>query len=48
MNYMHFDPVKRELVAHPKDWHWGSYSFYSRTGTSLCVPNPEWEAKAKI
>jgi putative transposase len=47
INYMHFNPVKRGLVTHPKDWLWSSYSFYSRTGTSLCVPNLEWEAKTK-
>src|ERR1700689_2301096 len=38
-NYMNFTPVKRGLVKHPKDWVWSSYGFYSRTGTSLCVPN---------
>jgi REP element-mobilizing transposase RayT len=47
MNYMHFNPVKRGLVAHPKEWLWSSYGFYSRTGTSLCAPNPEWEARTK-
>jgi putative transposase len=45
MNYMHFNPVKRGLVKHPKDWLWSSYGFYSRTGTSLCAPNPEWEPR---
>ena len=47
INYMHFNPVKRGLVKHPKDWVWSSYGFYSRTGTSLCVPNLEWEARTK-
>ena len=47
MNYMHFNPVKRGLVTHPKDWLWSSYGFYSRAGTSLCAPNPEWEARTK-
>src|ERR1700733_1486032 len=28
VNYMHFNPVKRGLVAHPKDWLWSSYGFY--------------------
>ena len=46
MNYMHFNPVKRGLVMHPKDWLWSSYSFYSRTGTSLCAPNPEWKPRS--
>ena len=47
MNYMHFNPVKRGLVVHPQDWLWSSYGFYSRTGMSLCAPNPEWEARVK-
>jgi putative transposase len=47
MNYMHFNPVKRGLVTHPKDWLWSSYGFYSRAGTSLCAPNPQWEARVK-
>jgi putative transposase len=47
MNYMHFNPVKTGLVTHPKDWLWSSYGFYSRAGTSLCAPNPEWEARVK-
>jgi putative transposase len=46
MNYMHFNPVKRGLVTHPKDWPWSSYGFYSRTGTSLCAPNPEWRPRS--
>jgi len=32
MNYMHFNPVKRGLVIHPKDWLWSSCAFYSRGG----------------
>jgi putative transposase len=47
MNYMHFNPVKRGLVEHPKDWVWSSYGFYSRTGTSLCAPNLEWKPRTK-
>jgi putative transposase len=46
MNYMHFNPVKRGLVEHPKEWVWSSYGFYSREGTSLCAPNPQWRPKA--
>ena len=48
MNYMHFNPVKRGLVMLPKDWLWSSYGFYSRTGTSLCAPNPEWKPGTKV
>jgi len=42
MNYMHFNPVKRGLVAHPKDWLWSSYRFYSTGELGVCPPNPEW------
>jgi putative transposase len=35
LGYMHTNPVKRELVVHPKDWPWSSYSFYSRQGVCL-------------
>ena len=45
MNYMHFNPVKRGLVTHPKDWLWSSNSFYSKTKASLCPPNPDWKPK---
>ena len=45
MNYMHFNPVKRGLVTHPKDWLWSSNSFYSKTKASLCPPNPAWKPK---
>ena len=27
--YMHLNPVRRGLVAHPKEWPWSSFSFYS-------------------
>jgi putative transposase len=29
LHYMHMNPLKRNLVAHPKDWPWSSFSFYS-------------------
>jgi putative transposase len=28
IDYMHMNPVKRGLVAHPKDWRWSSYARY--------------------
>jgi len=43
LNYMHFNPVRRRLVQHPKDWLWSSYRFYSIGGPVLCPPNPEWK-----
>jgi putative transposase len=35
LDYMHANPVKRELVTDPKDWVWSSYAAYSGRGTSL-------------
>jgi putative transposase len=38
--YMHMNPVKRGLVAHPKDWPWSSYAFYERRGEILIRMDP--------
>jgi REP element-mobilizing transposase RayT len=35
LNYMHMNPVKRELVPHPKDWAWSSRLFYATGGKGL-------------
>jgi len=35
LHYMHNNPVKRGLVAHPEDWIWSSYCFYARSGEVL-------------
>ena len=29
LEYMHMNPVKRNLVSHPKDWPWSSWSYYA-------------------
>jgi putative transposase len=47
LNYIHFNPVKRDLVKHPKDWKWSSFGFYSLGRTNECPPNPTWVAKPK-
>jgi len=47
LNYMHFNPVKRGLVKHPRDWKWSSFGFYSLGKLNECPPNPRWEAKPK-
>ena len=41
---MHFNPVKRGLVKHPKEWLWSSYAFYWRGIANGCSPNPDWKA----
>jgi len=40
LEYMHLNPVKRKLVAHPKDWPWSSWSFYEMGQTGLIPIDP--------
>ena len=35
LEYMHANPAKRELVEHPKDWPWGSWSHYENGDEGL-------------
>ena len=35
LEYMHRNPVDRELVKHPRDWPWSSWSFYEGAGKGL-------------
>jgi REP-associated tyrosine transposase len=35
LEYMHANPVKRKLVAHPKDWPWSSWSYYAKGQSGL-------------
>jgi putative transposase len=35
LDYMHLNPVKRKLVAHPKDWPWSSWSYYEKGENGL-------------
>ncbi len=35
LEYMHRNPVDRNLVKHPKDWPWSSWSFYEGHGKGL-------------
>jgi len=30
LEYMHANPVRRNLVVHPKDWPWSSWSYYAK------------------
>ena len=36
---VHFNPVKRKLVADPKQWVWSSYRFYAFGEKSPCQPD---------
>src|SRR6266436_3046932 len=35
LQYMHLNPLKRKLVAHPKDWPWSSFLFYTKSEPCL-------------
>ena len=41
LNYMHANPVIRELVEHPKDWPWSSWSHYRGGGPGLLRIDPQ-------
>jgi putative transposase len=40
LQYMHMNPVKRKLVAHPKDWPWSSFLFYAKKESGLVRIDP--------
>ena len=40
LHYMHMNPLKRKLVAHPKDWPWSSFSFYANPQHGLIRVDP--------
>ena len=35
LEYMHENPVKRQLVSHAKDWPWSSWSHYAKQECGL-------------
>ena len=41
LDYMHMNPVREKLVAHPRDWPWSSWTFYER-GEGLLAMD-KWE-----
>ncbi len=40
LHYMHNNPVRRGLVAHPKQWPWSSFGFYFGEGDFLLKIDP--------
>jgi REP element-mobilizing transposase RayT len=40
LQYMHMNPLKRKLVAHPKDWPWSSFLFYAKSDPCLVRIDP--------
>lgn len=45
LTYMHLNPLKRNLVAHLKDWPWSSWSHYVGSGLVL-IPIDRWDEPA--
>jgi putative transposase len=41
LHYMHLNPVRRNLVTHPKDWPWSSWSHYT-TGEMGLIGIDRW------
>src|SRR5665213_569182 len=44
LHYMHMNPVKRNLVTHPKDWPWSSFPFTRKRKRRCCVWIPHIDA----
>ena len=40
LHYMHMNPLKKKLVAHPRDWPWSSFSFYAKKDSGLLHIDP--------
>ena len=40
LDYMHMNPLKRGLVAHPRDWPWSSFSSYAKSTQPLIRIDP--------
>jgi len=40
LEYMHANPVTRNLVNHPKNWPWSSWSFYAKGEVGLIPVDP--------
>jgi len=45
LNYMHLNPIKRDLVVHPRDWPWSSWSHYAGDGPVL-IAIDRWDEPA--
>ena|ERR1700722_8218685 len=45
LHYMHLNPVKRELVIHPRDWPWSSWSHYAN-GENGLIAIDRWNESA--
>jgi REP-associated tyrosine transposase len=47
LRYIHNNPVKRGLVAHPEDWEWSSFRHYATGEESGVEVESWWTAKRR-
>ena len=45
LSYMHLNPLNRNLVVHPRDWPWSSWSHYAGEGPVL-IAIDRWDEPA--
>ena len=48
LRYMHRNPVKRGLVAEPRQWDWSSYRHYADGERGIVLVNEEQKAEVKV
>jgi putative transposase len=47
LNYMHYNPVARGLVAEPEDWPWSSFRHYATGEIGTVEIESEWTARRR-
>ena len=47
LRYIHRNPVKRGLCAHPEDWEWSSFHHYATGQESRVEIESEWTARRR-
>jgi putative transposase len=47
MRYIHRNPVKRGLAAHPEDYRWSSFNHYATGARGIVEIESEWTARRR-
>ena len=47
LDYMHMNPVKRGLVAHPEDWAWSSFRHHATGWEGTVEIESQWTARRR-
>jgi putative transposase len=47
LKYIHRNPVKRGLVAHPEDWKWSSFNHYATGEEGVVEIESEWTGRKR-